>query len=842
MVLRVDFGSIFADRSADGFVNAPARSLTAWLATSALVTAALVLTASCAEATDATWLSNPGSGTYEAGSNWSGGSVPNGTASFGTSSVTSLTILSMQSVGGWTFNPGASNYTISLDGENALRFLGAGIVVNGGSVELDVHASYLGFANNSSAGTATININDATLRFTQSATAGNALISSDHEISFNDSSTAGNSRISNTGTIYFNDGSTAGNATITNSGSAIIYFRDTSSGGTARFINNAEIDVSDRLFPFITMGSIEGSGTIYLGSTNLEVGGNNLSTVYAGVLRDGGSGEGSGGSLTKVGTGTLTLTGASTYTGSTVVAGGMLDVEGSLNGTSSVTVQTDAVLMGAGNIVSLAVSVDSGGTLAPGNGSAGTVLRIDGSLAFASGAFYLVQVSPAAAASTTVTGTADLGGAIVKAVFAPGSYVSKTYTILSAAGGVSGTFASLINSGLPSNVHSSLSYDANNVYLNLALDFAIAPNLNINQRNVGNGLTNSFNRNGGIPGVYAALSAGGLTIASGELATRVQQTTFEAMGQFTGLLADRGVPDCAVPDVRGKLRPCPETARWNVWASGFGGAQESSGNAGLGSHDATSRVFGTVVGADYRVSAYTLAGFALAGGGTNFGVSGLGSGRSDLFQAGAYVRHVNGPSYISAALAYGWQDVTTDRTLTIAGADRLRAEFNANALSGRIESGYRFVARWRHADIGITPYAAGQFTTIDVPAYAESVLSGSNAFALAYAAKSVTDPRTELGIRADKGFAATDGVLVLRGRVAWVHDFNPDRTMAASFQALPDASFVVNGAAQSADSALLTATLEKKWLNGWSAAATFDGQISSVTRSYAGKGVVRYAW
>jgi uncharacterized protein with beta-barrel porin domain len=83
---------------------------------------------------------------------------------------------------------------------------------------------------------------------------------------------------------------------------------------------------------------------------------------------------------------------------------------------------------------------------------------------------------------------------------------------------------------------------------------------------------------------------------------------------------------------------------------------------------------------------------------------------------------------------------------------------------------------------------------------------------------------------------------VLRGRVAWVHDFNPDRTMAASFQALPDASFVVNGAAQSADSALLTATLEKQWLNGWSAAATFDGQISSVTRSYAGKGVVRYAW
>ena len=35
---------------------------------------------------------------------------------------------------------------------------------------------------------------------------------------------------------------------------------------------------------------------------------------------------------------------------------------------------------------------------------------------------------------------------------------------------------------------------------------------------------------------------------------------------------------------------------------------------------------------------------------------------------------------------------------------------------------------------------------------------------------------------------------------------------------------------------------ELKWLNGWSAAATFEGEFSDVTRSYAGKGVVRYAW
>ena len=87
-----------------------------------------------------------------------------------------------------------------------------------------------------------------------------------------------------------------------------------------------------------------------------------------------------------------------------------------------------------------------------------------------------------------------------------------------------------------------------------------------------------------------------------------------------------------------------------------------------------------------------------------------------------------------------------------------------------------------------------------------------------------------------------DAVLTLRGRAGWAHDFNNDRSVLATFQALPGASFVVNGAGQASDAALTTAAAEMKWLNGWSAAATFEGEFSEVTRSYAGKGVVRYAW
>ena len=278
--------------------------------------------------------------------------------------------------------------------------------------------------------------------------------------------------------------------------------------------------------------------------------------------------------------------------------------------------------------------------------------------------------------------------------------------------------------------------------------------------------------------------------------------------------------------------------RWSVWAAGFGGSQTTDGNAGAGSHNTTSSIYGVAAGADYRFSPDTLAGFAIAGGGTNFSVATLGGGRSELFQAGAFLRHNIGAAYLTAALAYGWQDITTDRTVSVAGVDRLRAEFNANAWSGRLEGGYRYVTQ----GFGLTPYAAGQFTTFELPAYAEQAIAGANAFALTYNSRSVSDTRSELGIRTDKSFAMRDGILTLRGRAAWVHDFNPDRAVAATFLTLPGASFVVNGAGLAADSALTTAAAEMKWRNGWSVAATFEGEFSGVTRSYAGKGAVRYAW
>ncbi|WP_316164471.1 MULTISPECIES: autotransporter domain-containing protein [unclassified Bradyrhizobium] len=596
-------------------------------------------------------------------------------------------------------------------------------------------------------------------------------------------------------------------------------------------------------------------------------------TTLQGIVGNGAS----AGTLVKAGGGILLLSGTNTYTGATNVDAGTLRA-GSAGAFGASTVfsvlsgatldlngfnKTFGTLSGDGTVTGANATIS--GSFAPGNGTPASSMAIVGNLAFQSGAQYLVQVNPSTASFATVTGTATLGGAAVTATFANGSYISKQYTILTATGGVSGTFGGVTNTNLPAGFSATLSYDANNAFLNLTM----SSSGNINQQNVSNALSNYFNTNGSIPVVFTGLTPAGLTQISGETATGSQQTTFNAMTQFMGVMTDPFIggrgdqgsapsgaigyaeetlafaskrnPNDALAAIYTKAPAAPVVRPgWSVWAAGFGGSQTTDGNTALGSNNTTSNIYGTAVGADYRFSPSTIAGFSMAGGGTTFSVANGGSGRSDLFQAGAFVRHTVGPAYISAALAYGWQNITTNRTVTVAGVDQLRANFDANTFAGRVEGGYRFVSPWM--GFGITPYAAAQFTTFSLPGYAENAVSGANTFALRFGSQNVTDTRSELGLRTDKAYALADGVFTLRSRFAWAYDFNPSRSAGATFQTLPGASFVVNGARQAQNSALTTVSAEMKWRNGWSAAASFEGEFSDVTRSYAGKGIVRYTW
>jgi outer membrane autotransporter protein len=255
-----------------------------------------------------------------------------------------------------------------------------------------------------------------------------------------------------------------------------------------------------------------------------------------------------------------------------------------------------------------------------------------------------------------------------------------------------------------------------------------------------------------------------------------------------------------------------------------------------GSHDTTARVYGVAAGLDYHFAPGTFVGVALAGAGTNWGLSqNLGGGKSDAFQAGVYGRMSSGPAYVSAAFAFANHWMTTDR-IAFAG-DHLNASFNAQGFGGRLEAGYRYGP----GSLGVTPYAAVQAQGFHTPAYSETDLTGGG-FALSYAARNATDARSELGARFDSRQTLNDMPLMLRAGLAWAHDWVSNPSLTAVFQALPGASFIVNGAAPAKDSALTLASAELRLSSTLSLIGKFDGEFGNGAQTYAGTGTLRYTW
>jgi uncharacterized protein with beta-barrel porin domain len=147
------------------------------------------------------------------------------------------------------------------------------------------------------------------------------------------------------------------------------------------------------------------------------------------------------------------------------------------------------------------------------------------------------------------------------------------------------------------------------------------------------------------------------------------------------------------------------------------------------------------------------------------------------------------------------------------------------------------MTRW-----ALTPYAAMQVQSYYTPGYAEISASGSSAFALSYAAANITDTRSEFSACADTSRRFDSATLVLRGRAAWVHDYNPSRALTPTFETLPGASFVVNSAAAPRDAALTTAAAELHLRNHVTLIGKFDGEFAPGSTTYAGTGTVRVNW
>ena len=178
---------------------------------------------------------------------------------------------------------------------------------------------------------------------------------------------------------------------------------------------------------------------------------------YAGTM----SGNGS---FQKLGGNALHLTGdSSAFTGTTTIDGGTLRLDGSLGG--ALALANGAVLAGTGTAGSAALA--SGSELSPGGAGAIGKLAFRGNLDLANGSRYTVDVSDAGQGDTVaVAGKASLhGGSVVSLGTGTHWNTFNTYTILSATGGVDGTFGNVTSS--LAFLTPTLAYTANAVNLSL---------------------------------------------------------------------------------------------------------------------------------------------------------------------------------------------------------------------------------------------------------------------------------------------------------------------------------------------------------------------------------------
>jgi autotransporter-associated beta strand protein len=253
----------------------------------------------------------------------------------------------------------------------------------------------------------------------------------------------------------FEQDSTAGNSTlIASSGGGVggrILFFDDSTGGTARLkvFGNGNLDISHHNAPGVSVGSIQGSGLVFLGALNLTVGSNNRSTTFSGVI------QGSG-TLTKIGRGKLVLKHRNTYSGGTTVKHGKLFVNNrGASGTGTGPVQVNGGELGGAGIIAGAVTVGtgngSGAVLAPGYllGAIPGALTIQSPLTFNGDGIYEMQVNSGSGIADEVIANgvtinsgaefsfADLGGGTLT--------LGTVFTVINntAATSIAGTFSNL---------------------------------------------------------------------------------------------------------------------------------------------------------------------------------------------------------------------------------------------------------------------------------------------------------------------------------------------------------------------------------------------------------------
>ncbi len=539
-----------------------------------------------------------------------------------------------------------------------------------------------------------------------------------------------------------------------------------------------------------------------------------------------------------------------------------------LSGTGA---QTWNVLSGtlAGNVTIGGLNVASGGTVAPG-ASIGTI-NVNGNVSFGPGSIYQVEVNSAGQSDRiAATGTATLtGGTVQTRVLSNGFGPSTTYTILTATGGRTGTFANVIDGG-SAFLTPSLSYTGQSVLLTLtrsSLFSSVAQTPN--QLAVANATQND---SGAVGTALVRLSnpadaRRAFDSLSGEIHADVQTSLLEdsrfirqaMLGRLrqipyldeTGAMAALGsggpVLGFSGPTVAGDaaaalayaggakpgfpMKALPVRAPsvgYTFWAQGIGawGRFGSDGNAAT-----INRSLGGVVsGVDARFgnwSAGLVSGYSQSNARVNDRTS---SARIDTAYAGLYAGTSVGAWNLRSGAAYAFHSIDTNRAIAFPGfSDQTLARYHGGTGQVFGEIGYGMAL----GRVSAEPFAGLTYVRVNTQAFTET----GGAAALTGTGNTDGVGYSSLGMRAATNQLLPNGMMLTpRASLAWQHSFGDVTPAAALAFASTGTGFAIAGVPLARDAALIDAGADLRISPRGRVGVSCSGQLSGRVQDHAVKG------
>jgi outer membrane autotransporter protein len=276
---------------------------------------------------------------------------------------------------------------------------------------------------------------------------------------------------------------------------------------------------------------------------------------------------------------------------------------------------------------------------------------------------------------------------------------------------------------------------------------------------------------------------------------------------------------------------------WRLWTTAIGSTGSFRGDSAVDSTNVNMRTAGFAVGLDLQIDRTALIGIAGGYTITHFTASDdMARGTLEGGHVGLYAVKRLGPIYLAATADYAHLANSTDRVVEFVLTERAMGKFATDVYSSRLEAG------WRQAIRGhwLTPFAGVQVAHLETQSFTEQ---STGLLGLTFASRSMTSVQTSLGMQLDTSIDLFRGrTLTPFARVAWVHEFDPDRSVDSRLTLSPAATFSAIGASAAGDLAKVTTGLKLDITNRVALFGYFDGEFSEQGQTYTGNGGVRITW